>query len=1103
MPLERRGAKTSDPFSDEYTQPAVGSGRYEGMKTWSASIAPILPALLLLACSSDPGRDNPPRPGGDAPPRATSADGSAKQSDIHDAGTTPLAPRDADGDGAVRSPHELLFDTWGSLRRSIRNSPDHLPARADRLVAEADPEAIYEFVRDAIGTLPPRTIGLQGAERQMRWGARGTLRAGAGTPRAKAELLASLYRRAGFEAAVVQGHPDEDVDLRAAILRPLDRAFDPSVSSSELSEWITDLGGTLPVPPLPVLDSDGSQTDALVGHLTPLIEPESLPNEFDWSEPAFIPLVRVTIAGEVTYANPLVVTGRFGRPYTTDEPVDSDSAASLPVHVTLSARRADGDGALVPLVQGDWSAEDLVGRQLRLQFVPDGDIETNLSLPFDSPRTFTPVLALEGSDLSAQAIHDLSVAGSSITPSGDVVERLDDGSLRIDGQRVGAGERSMELESKVHDVAVTASTAEYPLVQLEVRATTETGESVEGLPASSFSVEEDGAAVPFWLVQNTAPSPRVLLLFDDSDSVPEQFRGAGAFDLGHSVAEEIHRRAPDARFRVAAVNGGAAFAGSWTDDLSALDDQLTTYDGYGSDLWTALADAMDADPTAVVFITDADPVDELTDDLESHIRNRAPVVTIGVGPYVQTNLDTFASMTGGVSVPVSDRSEAVDAVVDFVNSDDVPAYTLVYEAPDGESGSRTVRVSIRDTDIAATASYDAKDPGTGGRLAGLYLTVDVGDSSVVRTLAGLPREQPIEQATPGDVEEVDASLFGSAVLSFEGAGPTLSQWLDDALSAKLTLRPLVDAVQARDKQQILAALEQGYRPWTPELMMVQTLPENDDPARAVTFPTSLRVSLVVDQPRFGDGFVRRVDILPLGPLASIARDGETAWEETLRQSARIAVAESATLKTSTLSLLGSESLAVNEPDFLRTLPSDLDGAVRDQWNAATRFLPWDDILLIPNDGEPVAFWAVNKKTGSLLGVLDDGSGGARERRELMQQLRSSLMMLDALDLVAGLKGASPGLGAWISLQKVVLESLVRSTIIIDMALDPDYEGPIPESRIDDIMEGFVCGQLKGQVTGMLSAAPGKLAPHAGFALDKAEKIWSIATGSDLIPCGLM
>lgn len=136
------------------------------------------------------------------------------------------------------APPEPISPTrWEQVRSTVRASPDHLPTGAARAVATGGPEQIFAFVRDRISVLPPAADGFARSVGGRRWGVRGTLRCGFGTPREQADLLADLFRLAGLEAEVVEGDLSVDVDPYALMARRFDLAFAPPVDATAIEEW--------------------------------------------------------------------------------------------------------------------------------------------------------------------------------------------------------------------------------------------------------------------------------------------------------------------------------------------------------------------------------------------------------------------------------------------------------------------------------------------------------------------------------------------------------------------------------------------------------------------------------------------------------------------------------------------------------------------------------------------------------------------------------------------------------------------------------------------------------------------------------------------------
>ncbi|HEX7672374.1 MAG TPA: hypothetical protein VF395_22425, partial [Polyangiaceae bacterium] len=157
-------------------------------REWLSGALAALASELAGACHSDgagagSGGDGGPGDGGVPPEGGPSTD----------AGADGGSPGD-------------IFARLRALRAALEKSPDHLRARADQAVATADPQKIFEFVRDAIAVVPPFDA-IESIETAIRFGVGNVLRSGVGTPRERAELLAALLGRAGLTASVVKGSP--------------------------------------------------------------------------------------------------------------------------------------------------------------------------------------------------------------------------------------------------------------------------------------------------------------------------------------------------------------------------------------------------------------------------------------------------------------------------------------------------------------------------------------------------------------------------------------------------------------------------------------------------------------------------------------------------------------------------------------------------------------------------------------------------------------------------------------------------------------------------------------------------------------------------------
>lgn len=118
-----------------------------------------------------------------------------------------------------------------------------------------------------------------------------------------------------------------------------------------------------------------------------------------------------------------------------------------------------------------------------------------------------------------------------------------------------------------------------------------------------------------------------------------------------------------------------------------------------------------------------------------------------------------------------------------------------------------------------------------------------------------------------------------------------------------------------------------------------------------------------------------------------------------------------------------------------------------------------------------AFWAVHSSTGTLLGVLPDGSGGGSEP-SACGDLGLASDALDALGLVGDL-------GVYGVLGKVVAEVFAATAIILEGASDPNFTYD-PDQLAKDIGNSVACdmavdaglGKLGGDAASSLNTAAG-------------------------------
>ncbi|MBS2012025.1 MAG: hypothetical protein JST00_04010 [Deltaproteobacteria bacterium] len=891
-------------------------------------------------------------------------------------GTTPPTPDPPIGDD--------LLARWKRLREAIAKSPDNLAARAAALVAAKDSRGLFALFRDAIRTVPPFGES-ESIETAMRHGPGSILRIGAGTPRERAELLASLLVRAGFAARVVKASPDGALakpDAQQKVYgRVIDLPFDPGPPPP---------GGWGPASPAPIelLDADGREAQALFDRIRPVLPAGDarLPTLPSFSG---MPFVALEEAGRTVYLNPLLADAVYGESYAsgTIEPA-APPAPVKKVSIKLSMTRVRDPKTPIELVARELGFDEIAGARLRVSPQPTLPLAVVLQSKPSDVTSFVATLSL----FSSAGVHLSTVAGKSVSAFGDVA--VVQGEASSSGIPLARGGNA----SAVTSVEVKASARAFPSVELEIAAKDAGGKVVRGLSASSFAIEEEGKGRSATLRENGG-GPRVLVVWDGTGSQP-----VPDATLGAAIGKAIFDAMPDARVQVTLLGGSPSANGFTLADAAAVGSALAGVSEVASPVWNGLVAAINASPSLVVVFTDGDA--EKIGDFEAR-RARAlacvastPVVAIGCatggGTVSMDVIDAIAAASGGKSVQAGDLSDpslALAAIGEVGARRSSAPYRLVYRADRGGPPSRAVKVTVLGAPAAPSASATYAVPATSGPDSdahGLHLTIDVAGRTVTRTLAGLPIG--VDPSTKEEIASASASvhdfMLGTSWLTMEAGAPTLSAWIDDALGAAIDFYPVSEAARRNDVARTYElATTAKLRPLLSSFLAHARL---FSPADATVLEVGPRLVLHQASPvasRF------RLDILPTTRFASIlAPSGTRAFDAVLLSSLRLAVAESKVLKGSTSSSLASRPLkllplgALSLSDVPAGVPEGERPAFLRTLNA---YADWQRV--VATDGTSRAFWAIDPQTGSALGILPDASGGAVQDCKALVDTINTLM----------------------------------------------------------------------------------------------------------------
>jgi hypothetical protein len=939
---------------------------------------------------------------------------------------------------------DLPFSMWRELQRAVRSSPDHLPSRAARLVEAGDLEGLVALVADDVRTLPTLNRGRDRAERSVRWGPAGALRAGGGTPREKCELLANLMNRAGFEAEVRMSRRQPSVEEWQAILAPSPRPpFDPDVSDRQLARWAEALGvGMAEAPESPEPSGQLEDTARELAHRVLAVEGLNVagPPAQDYRS-GFLPVVVLRRGEEEHVVSPAEPGDRLRSLAPGHDLRDAPDMSGLwQVHARLSCVTTLDPRAPRLLVERTWSASQLIGRQIVVRTVPAIPEPLLHATSFADVATFIPLLGVRGPGLDQESTAELAALGEPFLLDG---RPLDLSGAMPSFEGISLAPPGTADPASVASLEVSVDPATFPVLDVRLTARDASGQLVEGLQARDFRILEEDREVPALLTANLS-SPLVVLMIDQSLSMPAAYRGEEGMDLMERLRRTVVERYPAARLAHQETN---------------------------SDLWRWLGWARARSPDLTVFVTDGDLGDRLTPDLRQVLGTSGPTLFLNVKAATSPLFDELAEVTGGEVAPVREGESALSRVLAALAALAIHPYRFRTAASGPAPRDRTLRVSLADGRVEAAATYEVPEVIlSGDRICGLVLTVELTQErgrsiTVERTLGGYDRRFE-GLPTQAHLDDAFEALWGSYLIQVEGGGTPPSVRIDDHLEGLLGMEPFMRAVVAGDDLEAFL----GTDTLVPPELYALTAELVDPDEVAPVYEEGLRMVLHRMRLRFGTDRVQRaVDILPTGRIMASHPDAAVGFGATLRATAHLAATEAALYPASTLAVAGSSPLL--RVGAARDLPLELDRAERIWWDHLIRGHSRRVERLVPEEIPPgrKVLWELDPVTGELLGILDDGSGGGSAEERVRRQIQEFDKVMAYYGLIfegmnAG--GAVGGLGAF-SLAVVATygQTLVKlygavTLVIINMdatGLDEQVRASLQQLSCNVAREAFLGG----------------------------------------------
>ncbi len=677
-------------------------------------------------------------------------------------GTTTAAPP---ADEGLRTP----FGVWEELQAGLRESPDHLAGTATDLVEAGDPEALFEFVRDDVALKPPSLTGNDGFASRVDGGPNAVLRAGMGTPRAAADLLATLLERAGYESEVVAYERGLSAErTRELYVDGPSHEFDPGFTGSDLEEWADLMGEDEDSPDeFGLVDEDGVESAALGERVR-----EGLPEDatdaalsFDHSlDGGPVPVVRfrdpdddaTTAESTTTDAPGEASDWEYADLFHADESFGDLQAPSnvspAPDHdvdrieVTLETARMDTPEERVELVSGTWDAPELAGRQLKIGTPPGRSPLNDPTLTFDDVSTYTPVLAVTDPGTDIEPDRNRSVWDDPFDLTAERYTIDDTGALRRDGVVVHEGEREWDLILETPDgerhtvtpVHASPPAENYYNYDTEERSASYTPDDLETAGATVTFLYRSGAGRLSLFVISDHPTEgeggTVQMTFDGLRSADwivqdgPQGTGPGDQDVYESPAGDVRRATWD--WESGFTDGGVLGTVPLPFDLgitheAAWDKTNGVSERAGMDRWVFL-DGENAENRIEIETFDEGTGDvsaRLFSELVSETETvREPTDPPSADDVASVDVTASADTYPEIRVTVDARDDADDPVTDLppnavaVLEDDQPVAAQLEPPSDGDpTHTFTYRTPNREGDGAersVTVAVNGGDEGT-------------------------------------------------------------------------------------------------------------------------------------------------------------------------------------------------------------------------------------------------------------------------------------------------------------------------------------------------------------------------------------------------------
>lgn len=650
---------------------------------------------------------------------------------------------------------------------------------------------------------------------------------------------------------------------------------------------------------------------------------------------------------------------------------------------------------------------NLIGNQVLFSSLNGLTIEQSALVPINNLRVFTPVLAFQSLEATAETLEANSFIGDAFTLEGKKVIIPDASNQNAP---IVLNTSSSDLLKTIDNIYLKAIPVFKSQVKLYVDVKDSLGNNIEGLQAGDFNFTDNNNMVQV-LMESNHKTPKILMLYDVSLSMPKEYYKEQMDAFINTLQQKILTTFP------------AAIIDKWPTP---------------SELFTWLLKASKTDYDLIIYATDGDNDDRYEEENYTTYQNGPPALILNVNnseaSHVKQTFDTMAQITNGEVVSAMEQNKVIEKVVAYVNSMDISTYTFSYYTTTDKEHELILNMDTKRLQATDTFTLDTTEnmQELNQGIIGLYLDLKIGNKKIKRVLAGWdPVTQKNIKPINANFLDVKSLLFGGCTFYFEGEGPTLAATIADLLKFKLSTRAWGEALLDDDVATAKTEFEKGGMQYHPNAILLMAPIENGITNSTYTFASGIRIGIYKQQLNISEKeLIESFDYLPTSSYISFTDGKQSAFKTTLEKTAQLALREAALFSNNTYELLKKSSLIERETAISSNWFKNIsrDDPFQEYWYE--RIYRGDGTFKIFDPtATQKAFWQVDKN-GELYGILSDGAGGGKSIEQQLKELNKVMDLYMAIFTAMGVANTPLSIVATYGKTLVKLYAIVTEVLIV-------------------------------------------------------------------------